>query len=247
MKEQRIQSTNQYQLFGTISSNRKVDRQHVKRLAEAIEYNNLLHLNPIIVNASMQVIDGQHRLAAAKMLKIPIYYVQDEKVTKGQIAALNTNQKNWSTMDYVNYWTVEKRDGFKELTKFIEDSGLPVSAAVNLMAEDTKGALKDMREGWMDIGNMDMAYKIANFMKNVAELYNYGWFINGGVAKALRRMWEHPDFKPEEFAEKIAFQPRSVVPCTSDKNYLAMFSEIYNWKLRYRVDFLSKRREEQTK
>jgi hypothetical protein len=244
MKEQRIQSTNQYQLFGNISSNREVDKKHVKRLAIAISENNLLHLNPIIVNADMQVIDGQHRLQAAKMLGLPIYYVQDSNVSKGQIAALNTNQKNWATMDYVNFWTVEKSPGFKELAKFINRSKLPVSAAVNLLAEDTAGALKYMREGSVDISNMEMANEIIDFLHQIAEQYGYDWFLCGGVAGALRKMWEHPEFSAEKLAEKIAIQPRAVVPCTSNKKYLEMLAEVYNFKMHYRVDFFSRRKED---
>jgi hypothetical protein len=244
MKEQRIQSTNQYTLFGTIGSNREVDKKHVKRLAAAISENNLLHLNPIIVNSEMQVIDGQHRLQAAKLLNVPIFYVTDDGVNKGHIAALNTNQKNWATMDYVNYWQREKRPGFRDLAKFINNSGLPVSAAVSLLAFDPHGALKSMREGRVDTDNIEMANDIIDFIHRVAEQYGYDWFICGGVAKSLRRMWEHPEFDSEKLWDKIATQPRSVVLCTSDKKYLEMFAEIYNYKVQYRIDFFSRRKED---
>ena len=246
MKEQRIQSTDQYHLFKTITSNREVDRKHVKRLAQAISDQNLLHLNPIIVNSNMDVIDGQHRLAAAKQLRLPIYYVMDDEVGKNHIAKLNSNAKNWGTMDYVNYWTAEKRPGFAELARFVNKYGISVTGAVALLSDDanSKGNMKDLRDGMVDASNWDGAVQIIEFLQAIQQRYGYNWIINGGIAKALRRMWQHPEFAADTLRAKIDADPRKLVPCTSDKSYLVMLAEIYNYKLQYRIDFFSRRRKD---
>ena len=56
----------------------------------AIKKNNLLRVNPIIVDRKMNVIDGQHRLEACKILKEGIYYMLDDHISQADIAALTT-------------------------------------------------------------------------------------------------------------------------------------------------------------
>ena len=53
-----ILKTKDYDLFKEINSNREVDQRHVRSLVAAIEQKNLLHVNPIVCNAGMEVIDG---------------------------------------------------------------------------------------------------------------------------------------------------------------------------------------------
>lgn len=69
-----ILKTKDYGSFKEINSNREVDQRHVRSLVAAIEQKNLLHVNPIVCNADMEVIDGQHRLEAARALGVEIYY-----------------------------------------------------------------------------------------------------------------------------------------------------------------------------
>lgn len=143
-----IQRTTYYSQFRSISSNREVDMTHVRHLAEAIRNNNLLHLNPIIVNQDLQIIDGQHRLEAAEQLKVPIYYVVDDGIKKTDIALLNSNQKNWSVMDYINYWTVEKAPGFDVLSRFIFTYPfIPASTCLQLLSADGSRDTKALRQG----------------------------------------------------------------------------------------------------
>ena len=59
--------TTDYDIFKGIVGNRKVEKKHVEMLTGAIDRNNLLNVRPIIVNEEMMVIDGQHRLEAAKL------------------------------------------------------------------------------------------------------------------------------------------------------------------------------------
>lgn len=77
-----ILKTNDYGLFKSIMANREIDDKHVKRLAKSIARKNLLYIRPLIVNEKMQIIDGQHRLAAAKEIKATVYYLKVDGLTK---------------------------------------------------------------------------------------------------------------------------------------------------------------------
>jgi len=114
-----ILKTKDYDQFKTITSNRDVNRLHVKKLAESIKVRNLLWAKPPLVNEKMQIIDGQHRLEACQMVKADFFYMIASGLTKDDMAILNTNQKNWSSADFINYFTIEGKKDYVELSKLI--------------------------------------------------------------------------------------------------------------------------------
>lgn len=63
-----IFKTKDYDSFLVITSNREVNKAHVKKLAQSIRRRNLLFLRPVICTPAMEVIDGQHRIAACQLL-----------------------------------------------------------------------------------------------------------------------------------------------------------------------------------
>lgn len=225
-----MKSTTQYDMFGRISSNRKIDRKHVKNLVEVIRANNLLHLNPIIVDGELRVVDGQHRLEAARQLGVPIYYIVNDSVGKTDIAALNSNKKNWSLVDYINFHTKENRPGFKRLQEFMElYPMMPVSSALTLLSGNGRHDTAAIRQGHVDVSNADQAEEIAEFLLWLRPYYDAAF--SNSVAHAIRQMFDAEGFEVDFFKKKIEQQPRSLVKCINRKQYQEMFLEIYNYKL----------------
>lgn len=229
-EQQLMQSTKDYEMFGHINSNRKIDKRHVKTLANLISKNNLLHLNPLIVDGYNRVVDGQHRLEAAKLLKVQVFYIKDAGINKTDIAALNSNKKNWSLVDYINFHTEEGKPGFKELRNFMAlYPKLPVSSALSLVSTGGRHDTAAIREGSVDVGNVDQAEEIAEFLTWLHDMYDAAY--SGSVAGVIRTMFNAEGFDQELFKTKIQGQPRSLVKCINKKQYLEMFLEIYNYKL----------------
>jgi hypothetical protein len=56
----------------------------------------------------MYIVDGQHRLEACRELKIPVYYIIDEKAQEDDLIHLNTVRSNWTLPDYV-YFHYQKK------------------------------------------------------------------------------------------------------------------------------------------
>ena len=85
-----IVKTTDYSIFKKINGNRGISHSHVTKLTAAIARRNLLQLFPIIVNEKMEIVDGQHRLWAAKRLKLPIYY---EKMKEAGLEEIHDKYK----------------------------------------------------------------------------------------------------------------------------------------------------------
>ena len=67
-------STIEHNQFKSIKGNRAVSPPHVRSIIESITEHNYLFEFPISVTNDLEVIDGQHRLEAAKQLGKMIWY-----------------------------------------------------------------------------------------------------------------------------------------------------------------------------
>lgn len=229
-----VLQTSGYSQFRLVSTNRVVDHKHVKRLKAAITKNNLLHLNPILVNSHMEVIDGQHRLNAARELGVPIFYVMDNGIRQEDIATLNSNKKNWAMEDYIHYYAKNGNPAYQALQIFIRNNHfIPPSVAVSIAAGDVKAAT--LRDGNIKEVNLDEAEA---FMLRISDYRNH--FKDAYTKKfvdAVKSIQKVEGFDHNQMIEQITVQPRSLKPCTTTKEYVKNLEEIYNYRKKSRLRF----------
>lgn len=157
-----IYVTKDYSSFRSIVSNREVNKGHVKKLAQSIRKKNLLFIRPVIVNDRMEIIDGQHRVAACEMLGEQVHYIK-VNLTKEDIAVLNTAQKNWTMMDFINFYAIEGRKEYREFCKLINK--YPLMSVTTLMR--LCGNSKNVRQGQINISNISRARQISCWVEQL--------------------------------------------------------------------------------
>lgn len=225
-----MEQTTNYDQFKLVTSNREIDKNHLKSLIKNIKENNLLHVNPIVVNELMQIIDGQHRLEAARILQVPIYYIIGE-VNEKDIASLNKCKKNWSPMDYINYWAIKKRPGFHQLAKVLsENRNIPLSTALALLSSTGTRELDRIRNGEIDTLNYPNAIKIVQALKDLHEQYDF--VMERAFVVALRKSFDHELFEFDHLQQNLKDGlSRRFVKCYTIFEYLQMIQEIYNYRM----------------
>jgi len=223
-----MEQTINYDQFKSITANREVNNGHVNKLVKAIGKKNLLHLNPILCNEKMEVIDGQHRLEAARILKLPIWYNMDSNVSEDDIASINSNSKNWSQLDYINYYTIKKKPGFDKLSSFMSEYPLiKTSTILTLLSLDGFRDSKALYNGHVNVGNYHIAVKVAETLKFFRNYFEHAY--DSKFVLALDKLMSHPDYNFDKLKNQVEMQPRSLVRCIDKKQYLEMLLDIYNY------------------
>lgn len=222
-----IQSTNKYELFKPVSSNREVDDRHVRKLMEAIRKKNMLHLNPVVVNGDMEVIDGQHRLEAAKRLKLVVYYIKESNIGRNDIAGMNSNKKLWSIMDYVNFFAVEGRKDYQEFSKLCNKFPQFKPLWMQSLCSSTgRRSTNDVKQGRIDIGNIDKAEiwaaYLVDYSKYIPTVYSTR-FIEGSAKFFLEVKYDHA-----LMMTRIAANQDLIQPYIDAKDYAKMLKKIFN-------------------
>jgi hypothetical protein len=145
--------------------NREIKQKSVEKIKKSMETYGFIEGRPVLCNVDGVVIDGQHRLFAAKQLGIEVHY----EIIKGDITKkmieLNSTQTNWALIDYINSYANQNVDCYRKLLKFQDKYKLGMSNSIVVFIQGSKCISGDIREGKIFNINPN-AEQIADFVLN---------------------------------------------------------------------------------
>lgn len=97
-------------------------------------------INPIIVNEYYVVIDGQHRLTAAKKAGVPIEYIIKPGLDEKDIVRMNTVQKPWSLKNHIEAWANQGDSEYQALAEIVKTKVADVTAITEIALDSINGA-----------------------------------------------------------------------------------------------------------
>ncbi len=225
-----IQTTKDYDLFKSIDANRKVDPAHVRKLAASIDKKNLLTVNPVIVNGNMEIIDGQHRVAACRQLQIEVHYMMVGGVQNNDIHMLNSTNKKWTLTDYINYHAVEGSPNFIEINKLI-DSNPNMTVHTLIMLSSKHNFNNNVRDGALDISHIDHARRVSGWIKQISNA-GFAWAYKSAhlalVLKQCSLLVPQADFQFDILFTQIKANPKKLIKFETRKEFQALIENLYN-------------------
>lgn len=108
-----VYRTKQFDDFNLSKFNRNIELK--KELVEQAKKNNII--NPIVVNESLTISDGQHRWLASKTVNAPIEFIVKEGLTDEDTAMMNTMQKPWGLNNWIEAYA---NKGIEDYIKLFE-------------------------------------------------------------------------------------------------------------------------------
>lgn len=142
--KEKIYETYNYGIFDYRETNRDLDHSRIKRIADNILENGLL-FSPIIVNEDMEIIEGQHRVAALKYLDsigkpFPILFSIQPGYSNKHMISFNKNLDKWKKRDYLKHYVVIGSRAYVEFNNFLDSfPWLPQTGAEALFAMNQNG------------------------------------------------------------------------------------------------------------
>lgn len=231
-----MKKTKNYDAFRLLETNREIKPGYVKKIKNSILEKNLLAYNPIIVNKDMIVIDGQHRLEAARQLDTEIYYVIAKFANAKDVRNLNSSQSRWTMEDFVKSFAKTNPD-YQYLWDFSQSNSLPLSVASLILSNFTSsGSSASIRNGNFKVKNtkqvidfMNIIKKIQPFLSNVARRDGVFNSTVNVLNKKKDINWDRMIIKAD--AMSIAQDNKEIiVKQTNRLNYLRIFEDIYNYR-----------------
>lgn len=228
-----------FKIFKKHPLNRPLQESLVKRLVLSIENRNLLELRPINIDENYRVIDGQHRLEAAKRMNIPIYYELTNSLFGEDMIILNTTQKQWNLCDYVNYYYQKGHDEYIKLKNFHDEQQLNLSLCLSSLGDlGRSGNIDRIKNGTYKFPE---EYKVKSiqkieYVKKIIDILHekiigdkrYIRYIK--FTKAIIE-FSNKDVDMELFINKKLLSKINILrPCVSVFEYVQIFKVIYNYR-----------------
>jgi hypothetical protein len=225
-----IYTTTDYKKFKGVSGNRIVDEVKVRRLMKSMQKDGWLSTMMVIVNESMQIIDGQHKYLAARATKTPILYVIVNGTGLREVIKSNQGASNWKIKDHIPSQIALGNKSFILLDKLMKEfPELSLSICQNMLSQSNSNpSREDVENGIWEIGDYNVAVLWSqNLMslKPYFEGYKLTYFVRTLIDALLK-----PNFNFQEFHHKVTLRPTMLQRCGSKKQYMAMIEEIYNYK-----------------
>lgn len=243
-----MNETKNYEMFKTYPGNRPINATNLENLIFSISNKNLLPERPIVVNESFYILDGQHRLEAAKRLHLPISYVTKEGGGFRDIILLNSNQKNWNLEDYLRLFADgEKIPEYIQLKDFMKKHNLKLKESLLIIL----GPFKDMtdgekfKNGEFKFGDESYCDELAEKIKWVINLIGshnikpFHRFKNTAFIKPLLIFITNHQLNWEIFQQRMESNWFKIGTRPSINLYLEMFCDIYNIRNQNKIFFES--------
>lgn len=235
----KVYKENDLSIFKQIDGNRVPNLQHIKRLADSIKVYGM-KCNPILVNEDMQVIDGQHRLLAAKEVGTFVYYIIVDGYKLSDVHTLNLNQKNWTKKDFMDGYANMGIDSYVKLKKFVDkndDFGLSDCIALcsnnTVNGGTTKNGQKPFEDGIWKIKDIELAQIMANKIRMIKPYYD--GYNRSNFVGTMIGLLKNDNFDYNEFMHKLRLQPTALVDCANRDQYKTLIEDIYNYRSRNKV------------
>jgi len=169
-------ATKDYGIFKKLPENRIVhNEKFIKILMNSMteEGGKYLVTKPIIVNENLEVIDGQHRLEAAKRIGFEVYYII--MIGAGYKDLLQMNQHrdfDWVLEDWLHCNENIGKEDYKKLDEFIKETGKDKDYIIRFFV-DAETKANTFKSGNFKFPEKDDLEKIRVIIENYTAIMDY--------------------------------------------------------------------------
>lgn len=220
--------TEDYGIFVTLKGNRGVSEKHVKHIIKQMtEQGNLIDKFPIVVNEYMELIDGQHRLAALKQLKWPVVYEIRDGLNIANVRTINTAHQNWSWLDFAKSYADLGNDNYVRFLNLYKEFGYPYSVLMYY----TESIMNKHRGSHFYMGEYVIKdqQKAFELLKQYQEVSEAAEHHSREFAYAMKDCMAAPGYDQKKMVEKMEkYGQHKLKPLRAKVDYARAIEDIYN-------------------
>lgn len=240
-----VYSTEDYSIFNTLKGNRDLYPNHVKRLVTVIDRTpDFTRNNPIRVNKQLEVIDGQHRLAAfqeyasSQNKTPPLFYLIDEDGSLHSARQLNAGQKPWIPLDYAKAYAEEGNKHYATYMRFAKKYRANHEILATLLSGNLQGRkTSSFRQGLFTVQDEKKAEEKLRMLLDCA-VYYHNW-PNQAFGMALIKIMDSELYDQERMTEQLSKFKEALYNVPQRTGELVQgLNMVYNWKRTDKMDLL---------
>jgi hypothetical protein len=234
--ECQIYRTYDCSLFKRLKENRAVNEAHVAALMESFQTDGYL-FTLLYVNEKLEIIDGQHRLEAAKRLGLPVYFSIMPGWGLKEVTMLNMYSRNWAIEDFMESHAKAGNPNYVRFKEFFDKHEFDITTCQLILLGRRSGgyAKKDMfRLGEMQLDEQYLtdAYLKAAKIMDFKPFHSRGWSSRSFV-EAMLMLFKAKGYDHEHMITKLTNFPDLLLSEAKSlrvDEYVKLFVDKYNFR-----------------
>jgi hypothetical protein len=233
-KVNEVFETSDYEMFVFRGDNRMIIPSHVKELTKDMVKRGWERGSYVVVNELMEIVDGQHRVLAAKAAGIPFHFISENGTGFDSIRGLNKKQRNWNIIDHIHGYISgdNKNSNYVVLHSFMNNFPTLRPTECMMIVKNSMSATtrQEFEDGLFVVRDMKLAYEWGHRLVSLKPYFENGY--NKSIfVRAMIKVWTSGvTFDFDEFLHKIKLRPRMIYMCGTVDQYIDMIQEIYNYR-----------------
>ena len=239
-----IRKTKNYDQFIFMDDNRKINPTKVERLKKSMTKNGFIPV-PIVVNNRNEVIDGQHRLEAAKSLNLALHYFSAGGMGIEETRVLNQNGTPWKNKEHLHTYMVREEkeypdsywdQPYHQFFHIQKTYKLHFQIILTLIGvHDFTVGSELFKEGRLKINNFSKLEKDAKYLHSMKDYHE--WWRNRPFMAAMCVVMSQRIFNRDRWIRKVSLNRTKLYRCTNKTDYIGRIEWVYNWNDRNKVTF----------
>lgn len=230
-KSRKVNVTRDYRLFSRSADNRVLDIRRHKKLERSMKQYGFLPCFPVVCcrddKGKLIVKDGQHRLAIAETLGLPVHWMEEE--VNFDVAIVNSTAKTWATRDYAEKYAANGVTAYVDGLEFSDRHGVPVGIAFAMLAGTTtfKNIEDEYKDGEFKIKDRAWAESVAAIYGPITDLATVT--KNSSMLAACMAVCRVDCFEAKRLLHNAERCRDKLLSYSTREAYLDMLEEIYNF------------------
>ena len=226
----KIQTTKNYALFTRAENNRETNVKKRRGLMKSMKQYGFLKCFPIVVrriNGKLVVKDGQHRLAMAESLGLPVHWIEVED--DFDIAVINSSGEKWATKDYAHTYAKLGNKHYQEGLEFCGRHHIAIGIGFSILAGTTTftNIKEDFISGEFVVKDRKWAESVAAIYAPMVKLSEH--LHNARFLLACMSVCRVPELDQKRLLSGAERCREKLVSYSTREAYLDMMEEIYNF------------------
>lgn len=234
-----IERTKKYDVFSHGDEQREMKRGHVTQLKKSMKIYGFLASKPVSVYIDDQgrhvVIDGHHRLEAAKSIGIPVVYMVVKESEKNSMMKQNELMLKWNFNNFCQAWAAKGRADYIRLIAY--SSIIPIRMAASMLygysshgGDSLSNAIKD---GTFEIRTTRVIDALLSLIAHIGETDEV--VTSRAFAACFSKAMLVDEFSPTQLRLRIEANPKWLKKVSKDDMMMEQIESLYNFKSKVKI------------
>lgn len=236
--------------FEFILGNRLTDRSHIEELKTSFMRHP--YLTRVVrtttkgENGKYKVLDGQNTLIACQELceQFPGKYFISQLIEESQgiddVIVLNVTQRKWGRVNYIYSYVARNQPNYVSIIELqrmypmLKHVYILVCLLNTTYVDDVGKNNKDLKNGKFEVASWQKAQQLAGWLITIIDTVRPKDRIIPRLYKfqlACVKMFTHPEYIQNRFVKRLNSNLDKIYRAGEVKDYLAIFSAIYNCRI----------------